>query len=128
VDVRRSSRAVRIELNGEAIADTSRAVLLFETSLPTRFYLPREDVAAELRPSARRTVCPYKGEASYWSLTAGGREEPDVGWSYERPLPELAAIAGRIAFWDERVDVVLDGERRARPGGAVALADEFGLR
>jgi len=130
VDVRRSSRPLRIELAGEPIAETTRAVLLFETHLPTRFYLPREDVRLTLLPSARRTVCPYKGEASYWSLDVGGRHEQDVAWSYEQPLPELAAIAGRIAFWDERVDVLLDGARREPPGGAVAAAlrDEFGVR
>jgi uncharacterized protein (DUF427 family) len=130
VDVRRSSRPLRIELAGLLVAETTRAGVLAETSLPTRFYLPREDVRAVLLPSARRTVCPYKGEASYWSIDVGGRREEDVGWSYEQPLPELAAIAGRIAFWDERADVFLDGERRERPGGAVAAAlrDEFGVR
>lgn len=129
VDVRRSTRSLRIELAGVSVAESTRAVLLAETSLPTRFYVPREDVRAGLAPSARRTVCPYKGEASYWSVDVGGRREEDVAWSYERPLPELAAIAGHVAFWDERVDVVLDGERRERPGGAVAaaLADEFGV-
>ncbi len=130
VDVRRSSRPLRIELAGLPVAETTRVAVLVETSLPTRFYLPREDVLVELLPSARRTVCPYKGEASYWSVDVGGRREEDVAWSYEQPLPELAAIAGRIAFWDERVDVILDGERRERPGGAVAAAlrDEFGVR
>jgi uncharacterized protein (DUF427 family) len=130
VDVRRSSRSLRIELAGLLVAETMRAVLLFETSLPTRFYLPREDVRPVLLPSATRTVCPYKGEASYWSIDVGGRREEDVGWSYEQPLPELASIAGRLAFWDERVEVFLDGARRERPGGAVAAAlrDEFGVR
>jgi uncharacterized protein (DUF427 family) len=123
VDVRLTSRPVRIEIGGEVLAETTRARMLFETGLPVRFYLPREDVRATLRPSARRTYCPYKGEASYWS--AGAHE--DVAWSYERPLPDMTAITGLLAFWDERVDVFLDGERRPAPAGpfADALRDEF---
>ena len=129
VDVRRSARPVRIEVDGDVVADTTRARLLFETSLPPRFYVPREDVRAELHPAPRRTYCPYKGEASYWSAdVAGGRRE-DLGWSYEQPLPDAVAITGLVAFWDEQVDVFLDGERRERPGGAAAAAlrDEFGV-
>jgi uncharacterized protein (DUF427 family) len=128
VDVRQSSRPVRIEFDGDVIAETTRARLLFETQLPTRFYVPREDVRVELHPSARRTYCPFKGQASYWSLDAGGRRRGNLGWSYEQPRPDAVAIAGLVAFWDEQVDVFLDGERRERPGGAVAAAlrDEFG--
>jgi uncharacterized protein (DUF427 family) len=127
VDVRRSARPVRIEVGGDVIAETTRARLLFETQLPVRFYVPREDVRVELHPGARRTYCPYKGQASYWSLHAGGRRREDLGWSYEAPLPDAVAIAGLVAFWDERVDVFLDGERRNRPAGAIAAAlrDEF---
>jgi uncharacterized protein (DUF427 family) len=125
VDVRRSSRPLRIELDGAVLAETTSARMLFETSLPTRFYLPWEDIAVALRPSARRSYCPYKGQASYWSADAA----EDIAWSYEDPLPELSVIKGLVAFWDETVDVFLDGELRARPGGAVAeaLADEFGV-
>jgi uncharacterized protein (DUF427 family) len=123
--VRRSARPVRIELDGELVAETTRARLLFETSLPTRFYLPREDVRVELRARPQRTYCPYKGEASYWSFA--GHE--DLAWSYARPLPDAVAITGLVAFWDERVDVFLGGTRRPRPGGAIsaALLDEFGV-
>ena len=129
VDVRRSARPVRIEVDGDVVAETTRARLLYETSLPVRYYLPREDVRVELEPGERRTYCPYKGQASYWSLDAGGRRRKDLGWSYEAPLPDVAAIAELIAFWDERADVFLDGERRERPSGAVAeaLRDEFGV-
>jgi uncharacterized protein (DUF427 family) len=125
VDVRRSERPVRIEIGGEVVAETTRARMLAETSLPLRFYLPREDVRAELHPSPRRTYCPYEGEASYWSVDAGGRRHENLGWSYEQPLPDVAAIAGLVAFWDE----VVDGERRQRPRGpfAEALRDEFGV-
>jgi uncharacterized protein (DUF427 family) len=129
VDVRQSARPVRIEVGGDVVAETTRARLLFETNLPTRFYLPREDVRVELHPSSRHTYCPYKGEASYWSVDAGGRRRDDLGWSYEQPLPDAVAITDLVAFWDERVDVFLDGERRERPGGAIAesLRDEFGV-
>jgi uncharacterized protein (DUF427 family) len=125
VDVRRTARPVRIELDGEVVAETSRARMLFETSLHPRFYLPPEDVRLELHPSSRRTYCPYKGQASYWSVD--GHE--DLCWSYERPLADMTALTGLIAFWDERVEVYLDGERRGRPGGpfAEALREEFGV-
>jgi uncharacterized protein (DUF427 family) len=126
VDVRQSSRPVRIEIDGEIVAQTTRARLLFETNLPLRFYLPRQDVRGDLRPGTReRTYCPYKGHASYWSL--GANEH--VAWSYEQPLDDAVAITGLVAFWDEQVDVFLDGERRDRPEGPIsaALRDEFGV-
>jgi len=129
VDVRQSSRPVRIELDGEVVAETTRARLLFETSLPVRFYVPREDVRVPLHAGVMRSYCPYKGQASYWSAELRGRREEDLAWSYEQPLPDAVAITGLVAFWDERVDVVFDGERRPPPGGAVAdsLRDEFGV-
>ena len=129
VDVRRSTRHVRIELDGVVIAASTRPVLLFETSLPLRIYLPREDLRLALHPSERRTVCPYKGRASYWSVEVGGELVEDLAWSYEEPLPSVGAIAGLVAFWNERVDVVLDGEPRERPRTLVseALLDEVGI-
>jgi uncharacterized protein (DUF427 family) len=129
VDMRRSSRHVRVELDGERLAESSRATLLFETSLPTRFYLPREDVLIDLQPSAKRTYCPYKGQASYWSLEVPGRAYQDVAWSYEDPLSDAAPVTGLVAFFDERVDVVLDRERRSRPRTAVseAIMQEAGI-
>ena len=124
VDVRLTSRPVRIELGGEVLAESSRARLLFETLVPTRFYLPREDVLVPLTASDRTSYCPYKGEASYWSAGA----HRDIAWSYEAPLPDLPMIAGLVAFWDERVDVFVDGELRGPPVGDVAdaMRDEFG--
>jgi uncharacterized protein (DUF427 family) len=129
VDVRRTERPVRVEVDGEVVAATTAARLLFETSLPTRFYLPREDVTATLEPSATRSYCPYKGRASYWSIDVNGRRREDLAWSYEAPLPDAVAITGLVAFWDEQVDVVFDGERRPHPRGVVAdaLRDEFGV-
>lgn len=128
VDVRASSRHVQVEIDGEVVADSTRTRLLFETSLPVRFYFPREDVAP-MRRSTQRTHCPYKGHASYWSPEVGGRIRENLAWTYEQPLPEVAAIAGLVAFFDEAVDVIVDGRRRPRPGGAIAaaLADEFGV-
>ena len=116
VDVRLSSRSVRVELDGAVLAETSRPRLVFETKLGPRFYLPRDDVRMDaLVPSPTRTICAYKGEASYFSLDRGDRTVADIAWSYEHPLPDAAELAGYLSFFDERVDVVLDGERRDRP-------------
>ena len=124
VDTRRSSRPIRIELDGVVVAESDRPLLLFETSIPTRFYLPREDVVAELRPGDRQTACPYKGRATHWSVG----EHRNVAWSYEDPLEEASAIRGLVAFYDDRVDVTLDGVRREYPRTEIAraLKDEFG--
>jgi uncharacterized protein (DUF427 family) len=115
IDVLPSSRQVRLELDGQLLAVSSRPVLLFETMLPTRYYLPRADVTAELVPSSTRTWCAYKGQASYFSASVGGRLVPDIAWSYPDPQHDAARVRDLIAFFDERIDVVLDGERRARP-------------
>ena len=115
IDVLPSSRQVRLELDGQVLAVSSRPVLLFETMLPTRYYLPRADVTAELVPSSTRTWCAYKGQASYFSASVGGRLVPDIAWSYPDPQHDAARVRDLIAFFDERIDVVLDGERRARP-------------
>jgi uncharacterized protein (DUF427 family) len=129
VDVRRSSRHVRIVLDGSVVAESTRPRLVLETLMPVRFYLPREDVLVPMRPSALRTACAYKGEASYWSVEAGGRVHEHVAWSYEDPLPDSGALTGLVAFYDELVDVELDGGQRDRPSGVVAdaLREEFGL-
>jgi uncharacterized protein (DUF427 family) len=123
VDVRLSMRPVRIEIDGEILAETTRARLLCETNLPMRFYVPREDVRAELRDSEFTSYCPYKGRASWFSIGP----HADLGWSYEQPVPELAAIGGLVAFWDERVDVFIAGERRGRPDSLFSkvLQEEF---
>ncbi|WP_409333135.1 DUF427 domain-containing protein [Trujillonella humicola] len=114
VDALRSSRRVRVELDGVVLAESSSPVLLFETGLPTRYYLPRTDVrSAHLVPSATRTECPYKGRTSgYWSVAGG---PADVAWSYDFPAAAVLPIAGLVAFLDEAVDVVLDGVAQERP-------------
>jgi uncharacterized protein (DUF427 family) len=115
IDVLPSSRQVRLELDGEVLAVSSRPVLLFETMLPTRYYLPRADVAAELVPSSTRTWCAYKGQASYFSVSVGGRLVENIAWSYTEPQHDADRVRDLIAFFDERIDVVLDGERLTRP-------------
>jgi uncharacterized protein (DUF427 family) len=129
VDVLESARPVRIEIGGDVVAETTSARMAFETQLHTRFYLPREDVRVELEPSSKRTYCPYKGEASYWSVEAGGGVRDGIAWTYAEPLPDAAKLAGLVAFWDEVVDVYVDDELRERPRGPIAdaMRDEFGL-
>jgi uncharacterized protein (DUF427 family) len=112
----RSSRHVVVELGGEVLADTRRAVLLFETSLPMRAYVPRDDVRMELLvPTGSATRCAYKGEARYWSVEGAGEAGEDICWSYEAPLHDAAQVQDLIAFYDERTDVTIDGERQERP-------------
>jgi uncharacterized protein (DUF427 family) len=115
VDVAPSSRHVRVEVDGVLLAESSRPLLLFETALPVRFYLPPEDVRVELRPSATASTCPYKGVADWWSARIGDRVLDDVAWSYPAPVPENPRIAGLVCFRNEHVDLVVDGERLERP-------------
>jgi uncharacterized protein (DUF427 family) len=112
IDIVHGSRHVRVTLGGELIAESGAPYLLFEPPIPPRYYLPREDVRMDLlAPSSKRTFCAYKGEASYLSLA----EEPDVAWYYPAPLREAAEVIGRVAFFNELVDLEVDGERLERP-------------
>ncbi|MGI5129514.1 DUF427 domain-containing protein [Pseudonocardia sp. CA-107938] len=111
IDALPSTRSVRIEHDGQVLAESSRPVLVFETMLPTRFYLPRDDVRAALEPSPTRTTCAYKGHASYF--TAAGL--PDIAWSYPEPQEELTRLRDLVCFFDERLDVTVDGVARPRP-------------
>jgi uncharacterized protein (DUF427 family) len=115
VDVR-----VEVGLGGQKLAESGRAVLLSETGMPPRYYIPREDVRTELlRPAARRTVCPFKGEASYWSVRVGGEVHEDLVWSYQAPIPEAERIAGLMCFYNERVELSIGGQRQAgRPASS----------
>ena len=116
VDVRRSSRHVRISVDGELLAESDRALALFESNLPTRWYLPAQDVAAGLEPTDTSTGCPYKGFAGYYSVRlAGGELLKDLVWHYDDPLPDAVQIAGLLCFFNEHVDVELDGVLQERP-------------
>ncbi|GAA3351697.1 DUF427 domain-containing protein [Amorphoplanes nipponensis] len=117
VDALRSTRHVRVELEGLVLAESAAPVLLFETGLPTRYYLPRTALdLTHLRPSPTVTACPYKGRTTaYWSARAGGTLHRDLAWSYDFPTRELLPIAGMVAFYNEKVDLVVDGVRLDRP-------------
>jgi uncharacterized protein (DUF427 family) len=116
VDVLASSRHLQVVIAGQTVADTRRPRLLFETSLPTRYYIPREDVRLDLlEPSTHKTRCPYKGEASYWSVRAGDQLVRDAVWSYREPIPECPKIRDLLCFFNELVDLYVDGELQARP-------------
>jgi uncharacterized protein (DUF427 family) len=121
VDILPTSRHVRVELNGIVLADSPRARVLFETGLCPRWYLPKVDVRMDLLVATdKASHCPYKGQAEYWSVRSGDEFaedelEENVAWSYRTPLPESERIAGYVAFFDERVDLFVDGERQPRP-------------
>lgn len=112
LDARHSSRHVRVSLNGETLADSTRTVALFETSLPTRWYFPPEDVRMDLlERSGVVTTCAYKGRAQHLSLEG----EPNIAWTYDQAEREVAPIEGRVCFYDEWVDNEIDGEPQERP-------------
>ena len=115
VDAVWSERHVRVFLGGEVVAETRRPCIVFESGIPTRYYLSPGDVRTDLlAPSSTSTACPYKGMASYWSATVGDRTVEDVVWSYEAPPPEQPKIAGLLCFWPERVDAIeVDGRPAA---------------
>ncbi len=116
VDILASSRHVRIEVDGVTVADSHQPRILFETGLPPRYYLPLTDLRTELlRPSVTETHCPYKGTATYWSLDTGKGVHPDAVWVYRTPLPESQKIAGLASFYNEKVDMYIDGVLQERP-------------
>jgi uncharacterized protein (DUF427 family) len=101
----------------KVLADAGSSVMVFETGLPTRYYLSRTDIDfGPLIPTDTVTSCPYKGTTSgYWSVRAGGTVHQNLGWSYDFPTRDLLPIAGMIAFYNEKADIVLDGQRLERP-------------
>ncbi len=117
VDALRSVRPVCVELDGVVLAEASNSVMVFETGLPTRYYLdPASLNHAYLAPSSTATACPYKGRTSgYWSVRIGQTVHEDLAWRYEFPTRQLSPIAGLVAFYNEKVDIVLDGQRLERP-------------
>jgi len=117
VDTLRSHRHVKVELDGVVLADTRSSIILFETGLPTRYYIDRTDVSfSHLEPSKTESVCPYKGVTSgYWSAKIGEAVHPDIAWAYDYPLREVGPIAGTIAFYNEKLDISIDDVRLPRP-------------
>jgi uncharacterized protein (DUF427 family) len=116
VDVLESSRHVRVTVNGEVAAETERPKVLFETGLPPRYYFPEEDVRTDLLvPSEKETGCPYKGFASYWSVEAGGERVEDLVWCYPGPIEGVEKIRDHLCFFNEKVDLEVDGEKQERP-------------
>jgi uncharacterized protein (DUF427 family) len=120
IDILASSREVRVEIDGVTIAQSHSPRPLFETGLPVRWYLPKPHVRLDLLElSETVTHCPYKGQAETWSVRIGERLYEDVAWSYPTPLPESEKIAGLIAFYEKKVELLVDGVRAARsPRGA----------
>ncbi len=100
---------VEVRVDGEVVARSDHPVLLHETGLPTRYYLPRDDVRTDLlRPTTFSTVCPFKGTASYWSLALGDKVHDGIVWSYETPIEAAAGVTGLLCFYDDRVDMTID--------------------
>jgi uncharacterized protein (DUF427 family) len=111
ITVTPAGKHIEVTLGGEKLAASDRAMVLDEAGLGPRYYFPREDVRMELlQPTSSHTTCPFKGEASYWSVTAGGTVHDDLVWSYETPIPQSEGIAGLLCFYDENVELTVDGE------------------
>ena len=117
IDALRSTRTVRVERDGLVLAESQAPVMVFETGLPTRYYVDRGVVDfAVLSPSETVTACPYKGQTSaYWSVEVAGKVYPDLAWSYDFPTRQLLPIAGMVAFYNEKVDVFIDGTLQPQP-------------
>ena len=116
IDVLSSQRHVEVSLDGTVLASTDNALLLLETHLPIRYYIPPDDVASSLlTPSETRSTCAYKGHATYVSTADGRREGRDIGWTYRCPLDDALRVRDHVAFWNERTDISVDGELQRRP-------------
>jgi uncharacterized protein (DUF427 family) len=119
VDALRSTRSLRVELDGVELAESTSPVMVFETGLPTRYYVNRSEVRFDhLVATDTVTACPYKGVTNqYWSFEAGAHRVVDVAWSYEFTTAAVTPIAGLVAFYNEKVDIYLDGHLLERPAG-----------
>jgi uncharacterized protein (DUF427 family) len=102
---------VEVRLDGELLAASDHALRLDETGLPSRYYLPQDDVRLDLlRATSFQTTCPFKGEASYWSADVGGATHDGIVWAYNTPLPNATQIAGFMSFYPTRTQISVDGE------------------
>jgi uncharacterized protein (DUF427 family) len=115
IDIRATSKRITIALDGQVLADSTGAHILYETGLPPRYYLPRHDVQADLVDSATSTVCAYKGTATYYSPVVNGTAVPDLAWSYHEPLVDALGVRDLVCFFTERMDLSIDGVRQSRP-------------
>ncbi len=116
IDILQSSRNIRVEVDGVTVAESDKPRFLFETGLPIRYYLPKTDVHFEyLTQTETATSCPYKGTARYWSVDTAGKTHDDVVWGYDTPLRESQEIAGFVAFYNEKLDIYVDGELEEKP-------------
>jgi uncharacterized protein (DUF427 family) len=116
IDVLQSSRHVEVFVEGTKVADTHKPRLLFETGLPVRYYIPKTDVRLDLlEPTELETECPYKGTANYYTVNTGDRVHENIVWWYQHPVHESARIAGYVSFYNEKVDILVDGEKLERP-------------
>ncbi|MDJ0923364.1 MAG: DUF427 domain-containing protein [Acidimicrobiia bacterium] len=116
VDILPSSRHIEVVIDGTKVADSRSARFLFETGLPTRYYLPKTDVRMDLlQPTGLNTECPYKGVASYYDVVVAGNRHENVVWWYPFPAEESSRIAGLVSFYNEKVDIYVDGELEDRP-------------
>lgn len=126
VDIRASSVEVEVALDGVTLAHSTGAQLLYETMLPVRYYFPPGDVRVDrLAASTKRTVCPYKGQASYWSFP-GSEQGSNIAWSYDRRFRDAAQIHGLICFFNERVDLTVNGVLQSRPVSPWSRPDSSG--
>jgi uncharacterized protein (DUF427 family) len=115
IDISASDAHVVVRRDGVVLADTKRALLLKEGKLPTRYYIPREDLKIELQPTDSSTHCPFKGDASYWSAEVNGELLTDIAWTYPQPISSAEQIAGLVCFYNEKLDIEVDGEQLERP-------------
>ncbi len=109
---------VRVTIDGQVVAESQHPVLVYETGIPVRYYLPPRDVDLTLfEPTDTHTTCPFKGIASYWTYRGedGGQARPDVVWAYEDPIPAVAAIKGYLSFYDTVADISVEGEAPPAP-------------
>lgn len=116
IDVLPSSKHVRVAIDGQVVADSVRSSVLYEAWLPPRYYLPKSDVRMDLlTPTNTESRCPYKGWAHYWSVSIGDSTHDDLAWGYRTPLPESSGVAGLVCFYNEKVDIEIDGVPLGRP-------------
>jgi len=108
ITIEPTDQHVVVHIDGETVAESDRATVLNETGLPPRYYLPRDDIRVELlQPTDKATSCPFKGQASYWSVVIGDTVHDNVAWTYEDPIPRSEAIRGLVAFYNERVELTV---------------------